>query len=108
MGAHVSERADAKRQPAAPVEWMVDRMIRDILGDWSQVQIPVQSRRHWITAERRCEQLVDVAEAEWISEWTGWRRGRRRPGRRRYTLRPIDDRPVGPDVNLAHRAEYSS
>src|SRR4051812_44374334 len=103
--AHVAERADAEGQPSSPVEWMVDRMIRNVLGDRSQVKIPVQSGWNRIRAERRRQQLIDVAEAEWISKWARRRRRRRRAAWSWNALGPIHNWTVGPDVHLAHRPE---
>src|SRR6202162_4606511 len=104
MRAHVAERADAEVGPAAPVEWVIDRMIGDRFRHRPDVQIPVQSWRRWVGSKRGCQQLIHVTEAEWISEWAWWRSGRRRARGSRNSLRPIHDRTIGPDMNFPHRA----
>ena len=107
MRAHVAERADTEVDPAAPVERVIDRVIRDIFRDRSDVEIPVQSRRHRIGAERRREQLVHVAKAEWIPEWARRSGRRRRAGGPRNSLRPVHHRAIRPDVNLPHGPDDS-
>src|SRR5215212_6735048 len=103
MRAHVSERADAKRKPTTPVERVVDRMVRNVFGDGTDVQIPAESGRHGIGAHRRSENRVYLPEAPRISERTRRRRWRRTSRRPRDSLWPIHHWPVRPYMHLVNR-----
>ena len=100
---HVTERALTPVDPAAPVERVVDGVVRHF---WRRAkeQIPVQRRRYLEVAVHRrrqasLEQPPAPARRLRILRHFGHRR------RARNALRPVAERPVGPDVDLADVAD---
>ena len=96
--AHVAKRALAPIHPAAPVERVIDRVVVDFRRA-AEEQVPIEIGWLRIVAdERRGEALLDVAAvpAERPFRVVLERR------RARNALRPVAERPVGPDVDLAH------
>ena len=103
--AHVAERALAPVDPAAPVERVIDRVIVDRRRD-AQEEIPrlLIDRLELGFLEPRADARVDLAAApsRGGAGSDGFLQALRERRRSRHALRPVTERPVGPDVNLAH------
>src|SRR5450755_3529822 len=103
MGTHVTQGAGAKIKPAAPIEGVIYRMIRDILGHRPKIEVPIEPGGRYAPATHRAgEHLLHMAEGPGIAEGLG-NCGRRRPGRARQPLWPEGHRSVSPNVHLVHR-----
>ena len=98
--AHVAERALAPVHPAAPVERVVNRVVRH-LGRDAEKQIPRQALGHGVRpVHRRRDALGQAAVVP--ADASRIPRQRRRP---RDPLRPEPERPVRPHVHFADLAD---
>src|SRR4051812_6685391 len=98
--AHVADRADAPVDPAAPVERVIHRVIVDARRD-AEEQIPVERRRLRVIPGHRVREPRFDAGAVPAESF----RRRRAHFRTRNALRPVTERTIGPDVDLADVAD---
>ena len=121
VSAHVAEGTDTEIGPAAPVERMIDRMVRDFVGARRRVQLPVQGRRWRVVRvpQPLRHEIADVATTPFRR--AGLELGatgrihvggtrqilhrRHRTTGPRHTLGP--DRTIGVDVHFVHRPDQS-
>ena len=99
--AHVAQGADAEVEPAAPVERVIDRVPGNVLRDRAEVEVPAEPFRGRVVAPQ--------PEGGRVGDGPPVPRGRRARAGLGRRHRPGDalgpDRPVGPDVDLAHVAQ---
>src|SRR5215469_13690828 len=96
MRAHVADRADAPIHPAAPIERMIDGVIRNIRSN-AEEEIPREVFGNWVGAGDGRGQPGGHAltiPAESVGRFL------ERLGTRN-ALRPVTERPVGPNMHLA-------
>jgi len=100
VSSHISQSPCSPIDPASPVKRMIEWMVFH-LGSRPEKKIPFESLGDWVAFSDGLSKcgiqmiLAPTTPATWLGSRT----------RTWNSLRP--DRPVGPDVNLTYRANYS-